>query len=162
MRQIHTAWLILGIAVLSGCASGRVQRQLEDKLAHEAKVTSRQELSDQFGQLLNKMQGISPEQREHLMRLKESVWTQSNQIQERSIQIRSLLVKRIMSASYDQVEVRILKIKLKEAEHQRIQLLFDAVSRVNVILGHWQSRKDRAGEEFYNQMLLEMMDPYYL
>ncbi len=127
---------------LAGCASqSYAERKVDYELAKEPPVTSRAELNGQAKSLINSMSGLTSEQKNQLEELRVSVVSQSSALRNRSLALRSILIRTVLSSSYDAQEVAAIKNRLQKVEEQRVSLILDASVKANKILGRDDDRK---------------------
>ncbi|MBI3556267.1 MAG: hypothetical protein HY074_08385 [Deltaproteobacteria bacterium] len=148
-EKIATVLLVGSVFVFQGCAHGGLDKRLDAKLSGENTVKARADLQAEAGQLIEAAPGLSADQRSNLTALRETVRTQTDAIRERSLKLRSVLIKDLMSASYDEDEVELVKERIKNLEDQRLSALFNAVERANAILGRQASANQQIVHDFF-------------
>ena len=127
--------LLLSALVLQGCAHSKTQEALDKKLTEEVTVSNPQELADEAQSLIATAPGLSESQREQLSGLRTTTSSRMGELQDKSLRLRSQLIKDTISKSYNAKEVSLIKKRLKEVESKRLSLIFDTVDKANRILG---------------------------
>ena len=149
-RYQQTTWLgCVAVVFLGGCASARMNRNLDAKLASESVSLRRVDLDAQASQLIDGMSALSLEKRASLIALKESVRSELDRDTEHSLQLRSVLMKDVISLADNTEEVEVIKQRLRKVENARLTTLFNAIDQANAVLG---KQRDAAGD-FFNDFL---------
>jgi hypothetical protein len=155
-NKVHlVSFLVLCVMSFSGCAHGLVEKQLDEKIAREETVNKRSDLRAESDRLIETAPGLSEEQRKMLRALRDSTRIQSDELREKSLRLRAVLIKDLLSPRYSSDELDLVKAKMKDVEQENLHVFFSSVRQANTILGRWRPQKDEA---FYDQMML-MMDP---
>ncbi|MDR3608575.1 MAG: hypothetical protein P4M08_14525 [Oligoflexia bacterium] len=144
-----------------GCAHVDVERQLDEKLAKEPAVTERARLLSESGRLIATAPGLSNDQRARLIKLRDSTQVVSDRLRQKLFKEEGLLLRKVLDADTDPAEIDLLKKRIRDTEQERLALFFDTVRNANTILGRWPSRSERQNEDFFDQMMFEMMDVNY-
>lgn len=148
-------WILVTLT-LNGCASDGVGRRLDQKLSQEPVTLSRSDVHTSVTQWINDSNTLNADQKTRLASLRESIVSQEEVLQHKSLKLRSLLIKQLFSDRYDSDEIEVIQNRIKSTEGERLSLLFKAVKQANVILGRYPSRTERQSEEFYNEIMLEI------
>lgn len=119
---------------LQGCATS-VKHNLDQKLGQEQAVTTRTELRAEAGKTIEQAPGLTPEQRQALESLKSTAGAQMDQYSQQALKLRAILVKDLLSTKYDMDEVNLIKARLSDLEDRRLNVIFDAITKANTILG---------------------------
>lgn len=149
----------------SGCAAGErasANRQLDEKLARETSVKTRADLRKEATSIITTAPGLTDQQRASLMELRDSSSSETDRLTTLSLKLRSVLVKELLNTNSDPELVDLIKARIKKVEQERVSLFFRTIHGVNTILGRWGSRTERENQEFFDQMMLETMDLYYM
>jgi hypothetical protein len=154
--------LLLGLLSLSACATGHVETQLDDKVAHENTVKSRADLRLESDRLIATAPGLKTEQRTQLMALRDSTRRKSNLLRAESLRLRAVLIQDLMAPDFSAAEVALVKKKLTDVEHERLQVFFSSIHGINTVLGRFESRQAKESADLYDMMTIEMTDQYYL
>lgn len=157
--------LLVSTLAFMGCAGSQratLNRVLDEKLAHETTIKSRSDLSQEATSIIATAPGLTDFQRVRLRTLKEETAVQTNRLIQQSLKLRSVLVKTMLDPNADPEEVDLLKTRIKKTEQERVSLFFRTVHSVNTILGRWGSRTERENQEFYDHLMLETVDLYYM
>lgn len=141
--------------MLQGCSESQVRRDLDSKIAAEPPIRGHAELFSEADRLIRTAPGLSQDQRELLTKTRTTLQEESDLLRKRSIKLRSLLVKNLLSSQYNRDDAEIIKDEIREVENQRLSLLIRGVHKTNLILGRWESRNSRETELFYDQILWE-------
>ena len=134
--------LLAGLSLLQGCAS-TTQKKLDEKLSMEKEVPTQAELSKEAGQLIEKAPGLSAEQRAKLASVRDKLQREITAMRDESLKLRSILLKDVISANYDQDEVNLIKQRLESVEKKRLSTIFDSIREANAILGHQAPEHER-------------------
>jgi hypothetical protein len=121
--------------LLSGCAHSQVEQRLDQNLAKEPEIENQQALMKETKADIDTSHAITEEQRAKLTTLRRATNHEVKEITEESLKMRSLLVKELVSPSYDQDMVNLIEKKLRVLEDKRLSVIFGAVEQVNQILG---------------------------
>ena len=129
-------FVLCSVLALQGCAHSALEKQVDDKVAQENTVKNHAELQTQANQMIDSSTSLTAEQKSKLSALRTSTRSQTDQMWEQSLKLRSLLVKDLISSSYNEDEAELIKERIKTLEDQRLTVLFGAVDQANKILGH--------------------------
>ena len=128
----------MALGLLQGCATG-TQKDLDSKVANEPQIQNRKALQSETDQLLADDSALSADQKSRLSSLLADTRSRNDQLIQKSLKLRSVLIKDLLSASYNEDEVTLLQANLREAESQRLDNMFDAVKKANSIMGRESS-----------------------
>lgn len=126
--------LMVGVSLLQGC-SHNVAKVLDEKLAQEQEVPNQAALRVESGQAIEKTPGLTTEQRTKLISLREKLRAEMSKLQEESLKLRGILIKDVISPTYDDAEVTLIKQRLESVEKQRLAAIFQTIDKANDILG---------------------------
>ena len=141
--------LLAALLTVTGCAHSRAEKELDSELKNEAPVKEAAQLDDEAGKAIANEANLTVEQRAGLREIHQSIHDQNAQLREQSLKLRMRLIKEVFATRYDGEEVAVIKKRLEEVEKQRLAVLFTAVDRANVILGHQEGRKQRFMQDFF-------------
>ncbi|MGZ3708810.1 MAG: hypothetical protein ACXVBC_07865 [Bdellovibrionota bacterium] len=135
--------LVIGLsAVAASCAHGKLERQLDQKLAEAPTVTGSSELGELARQRIEESRSLDSEKKAKLLELQKVTGAQNRALRDESLKLRALLIEDVTQAGDQTAEVDLIKARLKKLENQRLALIFSAVDQANTILGH-MSERDR-------------------
>lgn len=154
MNYRRIVGLVWTAAIFSGCAG--VGQRLDEKVSQEPAVMTRADVHRDVTQWINESKDLSSDQKPRLLSLRDSIVSQEDALRGKSLKLRSVLVKNVLSADYNPDEVSILQDRIRSVEVDRLETFFWAVQQANAILGRWSAENERASEDFYTQMMLEM------
>lgn len=152
---------LLFVSMLSACASSQVEHNLDAKLAATPPVKGRSELRAEVEAMIRSAPDLTPEQRKRLAILEDSAQKQSELLREEVLRLRAVLIQDVLAKNYSEADVNAVKNKLTETEEARLHLFFLTVNNANTILGRWGSKRERQDDQFYHEMMLDMMNVYY-
>lgn len=159
MGHSRVFWMFAATLILNGCATDQADRNLDEKLSQQRVTQTVQEIREQAIERIAKSGTINSEEKEKLTALREEIASQDAELREKSLKLRSILVKDVLSQNYDSDEVALVQERLKSVEHERLSILLAAVRQTNVILGRWASKNQRESEQFYDDMMRETGPP---
>ena len=122
-------------ATVTGCASNKLDQELDAKLANEGEIRSRRDLQAQATQLIESEPALDSDRKVKLMNLKDSTRTQIDELTETSLKLRSLMIKEIASTQDNSDEIQLIKERLRKNEDKRLTVLFKAVDEATGIVG---------------------------
>lgn len=144
-KSIKTAGIPLAalsfMILIQGCAHTQFDRHIDDQLAQERDVKTRADLHLEGATAIQTASGLDDVQRQKLTDLRIKTVEQLDPLWERSLKLREVLVRDLISTPYDEDEVELIKVRLKKISDQRLTIMFDAVKQANLILGR-QAKKN--------------------
>jgi len=151
MKRFNHSFVSLGILLFAflGCAHGAMEQNLDAKLAQETAVHNRTDLRKEATQLVKLVPGLSEEQRTKLSNLRESTRVQMDDLSTRSLRLRSLMLKDLLSATDNGDELDLIKQRLKDVENSRLNLILSSVEEASRILGKEASQHREFMEDFW-------------
>ena len=69
----------------------------------------------------------------------------------KSLELRSVLLKDILSTNYNHKEVGLIKNRMKKLEEKRLTMIFDALDKANVIMGRQASENHLLMQELLRE-----------
>lgn len=126
---------LMGVFFAQGCSHGALDKKIDEEVAQESTVKTHNDLTNEGTQVLNSAQGLSAEQKQKLKDLRTSVTGQLADIYEKSLRLRSVLIKDLVAKDYNEDEVELIKSRIKYNEDKRLSLMFEAVDKAKTILG---------------------------
>jgi hypothetical protein len=155
MKSNRFATVLSGVALAllaSGCShTPQTESRLDARLAEEPAVATHAELSQRVTEEINRATQLDDRQKDELNVLRKTVEGEQHQIKTESLKLRSILVRDLISPSYDAEEVALIESRLKTLEDRRLSSLFKGVEAANHILGH------RTGDTVRGPLLREFM-----
>lgn len=139
MKARNKAVVIVGMIILgsfTGCAHSALNQRVDAKLVREDNVKGRADLQGEAQRFIQSDAKLSNDQKAKLAALLELTKSQTDEVIQRSLKLRSILIKDLLAENYDQNEVDLIKKRLGDVEKQRLNLMFVAVAQANTILGH--------------------------
>lgn len=148
MAKTAAIWVGFAAAGVTGCSHGRENKRVDARVVTET-VDSPAKLDAQAKQLITHSPKITPVQRDKLMVLRQQTRTEMDRLGEESIKLRALLIEDIVSANYNEGDVRVIKKRIREVEGDRISTMFNAVERANTIMGREAAVNPKVMESFF-------------
>lgn len=149
MKVYYALMVLVAAGSLQGCAHGRLEKQLDAKVAGETEVKSRTDLGQQAKARINGDSALTADQRSRLLALRESTAQQMDKLTNESLRLRSVLIQDLVASTYDQEEVDLIKKRIQNIEEKRVSAIFDAADQVNQILGRDTLRNQRMLNDFF-------------
>lgn len=141
-KQIRT-FVLIGISSLLtfGCAQ-KVEKEIERKVAVQSPVSNVQEFSDESDKIINEADNISDAQRAKLVVLRRETLNKIGQKDQEEMRLRLVLLKETLKNDYKQVEVNLMKQKIKKISEEKYKILMSAMKESNRVLGKPYDDKD--------------------
>lgn len=132
---------LLVLLTLTGCASKKHEQALTVQ-AKESNVNDGKALGQTITDLIQSSESLTAEQKKELETIMMANKQTADTLNEQSFQFRSVLIKSLLSGSYNRKEVGILKKKIKKIEDQKLKNTFDTVEKItNIVAKHEQKEK---------------------
>lgn len=141
--------LIAILICLNSCATSKSKKLLDQKISEESSVNSRSELQTKAINYIDNSVNLTAEQKIKLNELRSSVTRQTDVFNKQSLELRSVLLKDLLSNKYNSQEVALIKNRMRKLEEQRLTMIFDSVDKANIILGREAAANDRVMREFF-------------
>jgi len=135
------------LVVMIGCASTR-NKVLDEKISKESAISSRADLQAEAKSSVDNDVNLSAEQKEKLTKLRVSISSQLDKINKESLELRSVLMKDVLSSKYNRKEVSMIKNRMRKLEDRRLSTIFDGADKANVILGRQADQNLHVMREF--------------
>lgn len=138
-------WIILAtvsVLAMQGCAHTETNKKIDQKVAREPQVSTNAELQVEGANAVKNAPGLSDAQRAQLDDLRKTTRSQVSELQSESLKLRSLLIKEMLASDYDREEVDVLKGRLRSVEKKRLNTIFGAIEKADVILDHKTSAEN--------------------
>ena len=147
-------WSALGLfsslaLVLQGCASGDLEKKVNQELAQETEVTNRTQLKQETTTLIQEDKELSADQKEKLLNLKNTTQGKVDEIYTTTNKLKSILFKDMLQPHYDENEVELIKDRLHTLESEKLSVTFGAITEANKILGHQAKSHQWLAREFF-------------
>lgn len=136
------AALALAGALLQGCATGAVDKRIDQKLAQEP-ATSQGELGEKASVLIQEQQDLTADQKSRLLALQKATQERMTGLTQEASKLRALLIQDVLAPGYDAKEIRGVKKRIEKVERARLATMFEAVDRAVAILGRESGRNER-------------------
>ena len=133
-------FMFLFLATLVGCSSAN-KKVLDQKMEAES-VDSRAELKIETKNSIDNAVNLTQEQKQKLNTLRSSVSKKIDELNKQSLELRSILVKNIVSTNYNSDEVSLIKVRMRKLEDKKLMAIFKSIDEANQILGR-QARDNR-------------------
>ena len=147
--------LLLGFLSLQnfGCATAKLNKELDEKVASETNVEGRKGIQSEADQLIKNTSALSAEQRKDLEILGGSLRSQLDAIGKESTKLRAVLIQDVI-ANYNSDEIELIKDRLRKLEDRRLSLTFSTIEKANRILGRESNRYNGLSRDilFYYSM----------
>lgn len=121
-------------AIFSGCASQKVNQDIDTRLKDIPDIGSFQDLAKSARKEI-KDSDLSADKKARLLQIQRTTEDRSNELRQQSFKLRALLIQDLSSNHYDQDEVDAIKVRLKKIQDQRLQLIYTAVDQTSSVLG---------------------------
>ncbi len=125
----------LSLLITNGCTSKFVEKELNQKVSQEKSIRSQTDLTNESDRVLNMDDQLTTSQKQQLKALKDETRILSAEQNAESLKLRSVLMKDLLATNYNRPEVLLIKNKLKNVESKKVEILFSAVEKANIILG---------------------------
>jgi dsDNA-specific endonuclease/ATPase MutS2 len=145
MNTIKMMTILTACIGIYGCSS--TNKILDKKLAEEPAIT-RSALQTQANESVEADTRLSQEQKQKLTELRASLTSQIDEINQHSLKLRSILLKDLLAAKYNGDEVVLIKTRMKKLEAERLNVIFDAAEKTNLILGREAALNPKVMDEF--------------
>jgi PBP1b-binding outer membrane lipoprotein LpoB len=136
MNKRYGFTILSMVLAFQGCAHSQTDKELDQKLAQETEVKSRADLKQEMKDRIDTAAGLTDEQRSQLNSLREATQQKVSQLSRQSLQLKSVLVKDLVSTNYNEDEVNLIKKRIHDLEEKKVSTLFDAADQANRIMGH--------------------------
>ncbi len=145
MKNIFHFLIQTGGSVLLfvACANATLEKGIDQKISQENEVQTRSDLNNEVSEAVENAKDVTPEQKIQLFALRSSVRQQIDDNWQKSLKLKSVLIKELITSNYNENEVSLIKQRLKKLESQRLAITFDAIDQTNKILGR-QAKLNRA------------------
>ena len=144
------------IAVLSlatGCSSmGTNNSELDKKIANEKPAQTPDEIARRGANSFISAPGLTEVQRQKLMEVYTRTYLGAEEIRGQIGQSKSLLFKMVAKSNYKSKEMEELRNKVVALDQKRLQIMFQALSDVQGIVGYGGDK-----EEFYRHFEMHEM-----
>jgi nitrogen regulatory protein PII-like uncharacterized protein len=134
--SVHGLVLVLVLAGISGCASSKENTKLNEKVSEENSVKSSDDFQKEANSIIEKAPGLTPEQRAKLLAIRQEMTSKRIALKEESRQLRTVLIKDIVSKENTETEMSLIKERLRKIEDERLTILFAAIQKANEALGN--------------------------
>ena len=136
-KQIMTlGFLTLAMILTQACATTSLNSEVDNKMKEEAKISTAADLRAEGANLIENDPTLKPEQKSQLSALRLETEARLKDINSRSLELRSLLLKDVLATNYNADEVNLVENRLSKVEQERLDTIFKAVAKTNRILGH--------------------------
>lgn len=125
----------LSLLITNGCTSKVVEKELNQKVLQEKSIRNQTDLTNESDRALNMDGQLTAIQKQQLRDLKNETRILSAEQNSESLKLRSVLMKDLLAANYNRPEITLIKNKLKKVESKKVEILFSAVEKANIILG---------------------------
>ena len=145
-----TIQLFAVILAFSSCSTIG-NKKLDQKMSEAPTVNSRSELQTEARNSIDNAINLTDDQKAKLTQLRYSVSTQSDEFNRQSLELRSILLKDLLSSNYNAKEVGLIKTRMRKLEERRLSMTFDSVEKANVILGRQAAANHRVMRELLGE-----------
>lgn len=147
-QNFKLVFLFLVLAI-TGCVHTGADKDLDQRVKDESAMTDSRQLENKSIDLISTMPNLTNEQRERLSKLKIDTSLQMRNLDQKSIQLRSVLLTDLSNTVYDKKEIDLIKKRIKKVENLRMTKLFDAVEKASSILGRTSNNTPELMEKFW-------------
>ena len=152
MKSFIPLLCLSAVVGLAGCAQKPVETNLAAKVANEKEVSSPQELQTDASVLIERA-NLKPEQKANLKNLQAETSRELQNLREESLKMRSILIKDVFAKDYNKSEVELVQSKIKDLDQKRLAVMFAALTKANVILGHESTAHEN--EQLMDRLMLD-------
>lgn len=138
-----------GLLLMVGCASPKMEKELDKKVSLEEKINSQADLNAESDKVIQADTQLTDAQKQQLIQLRNQTRTDAHKYYTESLRLRAVLIKDLLSANYNRAEVFLIKNKIKKSEEKRISILLDAIEKSNAILGRQAEKHEFILREVY-------------
>ena len=142
--KLFTSLLLLTIA--AACANAP-SKKLDEKVSEEKNVQQSADLDKEAGNIFKTAPGLTATQRAQLEQIRTDLVAKRDDLHKESLQLRSVLVKDIVSSTEHVEEIKIIKNRLREIEDKRLDVLFDSIDKMNHVLGKYAAEHQKEMED---------------
>ena len=100
------------------CAPGAINKHIDREMSEETEIRSRNDLRTETAELIRTAPGLSDQQRTKLTELAETTRVQLDEIQKQTLQLRSVLIKNVITVDYKEDEVAVIKQRIRFGEQR--------------------------------------------
>jgi hypothetical protein len=142
--------LILTLFFLS-CTS-REEKHLADDLAMAPNAKNYEQMNFNIVNIISDSQNLTNNQKVELLKLHETTKAEIEKKREEMIKLQQVLSMELVKEDYNSFEVELIKRKMVKSNKQRLKLTFNAIDKVNKILGRIpQNERAKLLNNFYNE-----------
>jgi hypothetical protein len=146
--KIKKAVLFVVILLASGCATD-LDKKLNMKVAEEPEVSSSEELNQQTKVAINEDKNLTDDQKKKLTQLRKDTNAKLKGLREQALKLREALLSDFLAENDEEVDI--IHDRLKVNYSKRLDVLFDAVSSANRIIGHVPRNRQWIDEMMLNE-----------
>lgn len=159
MKYSTALILVLACLAFTSCTSKETKKELDTKLEQEPNSMRQTDVQAEASRLIETTPGLSDEQRKNLISLRNSIQSEMAEINQQSLELRSVLIKDVMDSKVKIAEIDLIKSRLRKVETKKLNVLFGAVDKAEKILGRDNLRSAKIFDEF---MFSDMTHPSIL
>ena len=141
-------------STLVGCAEKAINRDIDEKIRVEPKIKNVTQLRDEITHLFSNLPNLTQEQKQRLTELKETTYSKMNNLQEVSLKLRAILIKDVLSNEDLTDEIQMIKDRMRDIDHRKLELTFSSIEHADHILGkrgpHRAEVMKELLQDFYN------------
>ncbi|EQC50223.1 hypothetical protein M899_0357 [Bacteriovorax sp. BSW11_IV] len=151
MKKLFYLLLIATISV--SCAS-QTKKEIEAEKNSMPQIKTRAEMISKMNEVLEHAKGITPEQKEKFANIHADVLVKNQEIEQDIRKLKVILFEGIMADKYDNKKVFETRKQLEKLYKQRLDLMFDAYSKVSKVLGRNKTDffSDRINEHVFQEI----------
>ena len=146
-KNIYTPSIL--VIFLAACTNSKEERILDQRILAEIPTHESHEIANQGAQTFSDMSGVSEEIRLRLLQINLETADQAQLIETQILQTKSILFKTLATPNYKKSDINKLKKKLVKLDHERLDLMFRTIERVESVLEEKTERKEEIYKKFY-------------
>jgi hypothetical protein len=146
MKLYQPIVVILALSLVSACANAP-SKKLDEKISQEGSVQQNADLDKEADTLFKNAPGLNDVQRAQLAKIRISLQARRADLHKESLQLRSVLVKDIVSGTEHVEEIKLIKNRLREIESKRLDILFDSIDQADHVLGKYAAEHQKEMED---------------
>jgi hypothetical protein len=146
MKTVHTIAVISSLCLVVSCANVP-SKKLDEKISEEKSVQQSADLDKEADTLFKNAPGLNEVQRAQLAKIRTNLQEKRADLHKESLQLRSVLIKDIVSSTEHVEEIKLIKNRLREIESKRLDILFDSIDQANHTLGKYAAEHQKEMED---------------
>lgn len=126
--------LLLPALTLMACATP-AEKVVDHKVEEQAAIESPNQAAHAGRFAIRASDKLTEEQKTKFLNLMNKTESQVNEIRMKEGQLKAALFQDLAEGKYNQREIQIVKNRLRKLEIQKLELMFDSIEEIRVLLG---------------------------